>query len=355
MKAYAKEQGVPPPNSNLKGFVSEYGTLPNGRSVGPSFQTLIDFSIVFLHCLIFFTFLSASYYIYKAVYKNGKTNPSYGACWAIVLFSVDIFCTTLLLYDKDAIKDPVLIIFLVLELVVSILMAIIFTYLFKSEKDDLELPIPLVSITSRQIEETPANPVRKFKLYCAVLLQPFAIWFPVATLHVFLYNIIPDRTDAFLTNPLETFIELVFYLSLAICFFVALNLPFYIKKPRCWISWEIALEVFKENCVYIIKLLNICVLLVLISIAGFSTRYVALILSQSQDSDARLLIAVLPTVAVTAVVAFEWPQIKKFVEKLHSQNHTDRNSANDADTRIIVDASAETAVIVKRDRVETAV
>ena len=93
----------------------------------------------------------------------------------------------------------------------------------------------------------------------------------------------------------------------------------------------------------------------LISIAGFSTRYVALILSQSQDSDARLLIAVLPTVAVTAVVAFKWPQIKKFVEKLHSQSHTDRNSANDADTRIIVDTSAETAVIVRRGSVETAV
>ena len=327
MKAYAKEQGVPSPNSNLKGFVSDYGTLPNGRSVGPSFQTLIDISNVLLHCLIFLTFLSASHYIYKAVYKNGKTNPSYGACWAIVLFSVDIFFTTLLLYNEDAINEPVLIIFLVLELIVSILMAIIFTYLFKSENDDLELPIPFVSITSRQIEETLVNPVRKFIPLCAILLQPIAIWFPVATLHVFLYNIIPDRTDAFLTNPLETFIELVFYLSLAICFFVALNLPFYIKKPRCWISWEIALEMFKETFVYIIiyiiKLLNICVLLALISIAGFSTRYVALILSQSQDSDARLLIAVLPTVAVTAVVAFKWPHIKKFVEKLHSQNHTD--------------------------------
>ena len=324
MKAYAKEQGVPSPNSNLKGFVSDLGTLPRDRGIGPSFQTLIDFSNILLHCSIFFAFLSASYYIYKAVYKNGKTNPSYGACWAIVLFSVDIFFTTLLLYDKDAINDPVWIIFLVLEFIVSILMAIVFTYLFRFENDDLELPIPLVSITSRRIKEIQ---VRRFIPLGAVLLllllQAIAIWFPVATLHVFLLNIIPDRTDAFLTNPLETFIELVFYLSLAICFFVALNLPFYIKKPRCCTSWEVALEIFKENFVAIIKLLNICVLLALISIAGFSTRYVALTLSHSQDSDARLLIAVLPTVAVTAVVALKWPHIKEFVGKLRSQNHTD--------------------------------
>ena len=346
MKAYAKEQGVPFPNSNLKGFVSDYGTLPRDRGIGPLFQTLIDFSNILLHCLIFLVFLSASYYIYKAVYKNGKTNPSYGACWAIVLFSVDIFFATLLLYDEDAIKDPVLIIFLVLELIVSIFMAIIFTYLFISKNDDSELPIPLISITSRWIKELQ---VRNFLPLGAVLLllQAIAIWFPVATLHVFLYNIIPDRTDAFLANPLETFIELLFYLSLAICFFVALNLPFYIKKPRCCTYWE--------NCVYTIKLLNICVLLALISIAGFSTRYVALTLSHSQDSDARLLIAVLPTVAVTAVVALKWPNIREFVEKLRSQNHTDQNFANDAGMRIIVNTSAETAVTVRRGSVETAV
>ena len=340
LKAYAKEQGIPPPNSNLKGIVADYSTLPRGRGVGPSFQTFIDLSNILLHCLIFLTFLSASYYIYKAVYKNGKINPSYGACWAIVLFSIDIFFVTLLLYDKDAVKDPVLIIFLVLESVVSIMMAIIFTYLFKSENVDLELPIPLVSITNRKIEDILSlNKKCSFpKLIAIILMQATAIilmratarWFPVATLHVFLYNIIRDRTHAFLTNPLETFIELVFYLSLAICFFVTLNLPFYIKKPQCWISWEIALtlEIFKEIGLYkevglyIIKLLNIGVLLTLISIAGFSTRYVTLTLSHSQDSDARLLIAVLPTVAVTAVVALKWPYIKRFVERLQSQNHT---------------------------------
>ena len=317
----------------MKGFVSDYNTLPRGRGIGPSFQTLIDLSNILLHCLIFLTFLNASYYIYKAVYKSGKTNPSYGACWATVLFSIDVFCLTLLHFDKDAINDPVLIIFLVLEFIVSILMAIIFTYLFKSENDDLELPIPLVSITSRRIEEIQ---VRKFIPLCAVLLllQAIAIWFPIAALHAFVYNIIPDRVEVFLTNPLETFIELVFYLLLAICFFVALNLPFYINKPQCCTSWEMAWEMFKENSVYIIKLLNICVLLALIVIAGFSTRYIALTLSHSQDSDARLLIAVLPTVAVSAVVALKWPHIKRFIEKLRSQNHTDQNSENDADVQV---------------------
>ena len=199
------------------------------------------------------------------------------------------------------------------------------------------------------------------------------MWFPVATLHAFVYNIIPNRAEAFLTSPLETFVELVFYLLLAICFFVVLNLPFYTEKPRCCTTWKSlkkscgsimsfyvedcgnTREIFKENFVYIIKLLNICTLLALISIAAFSTRYVALTLSHSQDSDARLLIAVLPTVAVTAVVALKWPNIKEFVEKLRSQNHTDQNSANDAGMRIIIDTSAETAVTVRRGSVETAV
>ena len=52
LKAYAKEQGVPSPNSNLKGFVSDLGTLPRDRGIGPSFQTLIDFSNILINSFV---------------------------------------------------------------------------------------------------------------------------------------------------------------------------------------------------------------------------------------------------------------------------------------------------------------
>ena len=81
-----------------------------------------------------------------------------------------------------------------------------------------------------------------------------------------------------------------------------------------------------EKCA---NLLNIGVLLALIFIAGFSNRYIALTLSQSQDSDARLLIAVLPTIAVTAVVALKWPYIKKIARKLVPKK-TQSNPKTDA-------------------------
>ena len=347
MKAYAKEQGVPPPNSNsnLKGFVSDYNAHPTNRtSVSPSFHTFLTISNILVHCSIFFTFLSASYYIYKAVYKNGKKNPIYGAYWVIVVFLTDLFFVTIY-YEEDATQDPVLITFLVLEAISSILMACTSTYIFEfiqsTEKESLVFPIPVVSDADLQIWKC------KFKkgyILCTVVVKAIAMWFPVATLHAFVYNIIPNRAEAFLTSPLETFVELVFYLLLAICFFVVLNLPFYIEKPRCCTTWKSlkkscgsimsfyvedcgnTREIFKENFVYIIKLLNICTLLALISIAAFSTRYVALTLSQSQDSDARLLIAVLPTVGVTAVVALKWPYIKQVIKKLHPQ---ETGSAND--------------------------
>ena len=149
------------------------------------------------------------------------------------------------------------------------------------------------------------------------------MWFPVAFLQVLLYSIIPDRVEVLLTSPLETFIELVFYFLLAVCFFVALYLPFHIEKPRCCCTRKLALE----NCVYIIKLLNSCVLIAFIFIVAFSTRYVALILSQSQDSDARVLIAVLPSIGVAIVVALRWRYVKKFVKrKLHPQEDTKQSN-----------------------------
>ena len=209
-------------------------------------------------------------------------------------------------YGEDAFKDHMLITFLSLEFICSMLLACIFThYCFSSE--DLVFPIPLVPVDYLQKWATSNCKITYFIFTEA--LQIMALWFPVAFLHAFVqYAII--RVEVFVTSsPLEVYIELLFYLLFFICCFVVLNLPFYIKKPQhC-----------TEYVVIIINLLNVLTLFSIISIAGFSTRYLTLTLSHSQDSDARLLIAVLPTV-VAAVVAMRWDHIKKFVRKLHPQD-----------------------------------
>ena len=369
MKAYAKEQGIPSSKSNnnyLKGFVD---TLPRIHGISPSFDTFLTISSVLVHCSILFTSLSISYYIYKAVYKNGKKNPViYGAYWATVLFLIDVFFVTVAYYEVDAIKDQVVIAFLTAEGIISLVMACTFTCFFAFTKEDLVFPIPIIcSDTHLRICK---DKCRIGYVIFTVIVQAIAMWFTVAGLHVFVSNITVNRVEVFLTSPLETFIEFVFYLLLAICFFVVLNLPFYIGCTPCENVTECCCnhvisrctctpcEIVTECCTYVIvscgivpeycnyvlltslntaygshnerhiiwkmlekcvNVLNIGVLLVLIIIAGFSNRYLALTLSQSQDSDARLLITVLPTIAITAVVAFKWPYIKKFVRKLHPQ------------------------------------
>ena len=346
LKAYAKEQGVPSPKSNnnyLKGFVD---TLPRIHGISPSFDTFLTISSVLVHCSILFTSLSTSYYIYKAVYKNGKKNPViYGAYWATVLFLTDVFFVTVAYYEVDAIKDQVVIAFLIVEGISSIVMACTFTCFFAFTEEDLVFPIPIILSD---------NHLRSCKDKCrigyvifTVIVQAIAMWFTVAGLHVFVSNITVNRVEVFLTSPLETFIEFVFYLLLAICFFVVLNLPFHIGCTPCEIVTECCNYVISSSlntvhgflnepqCCHIIwkmlgkcvNVLNIGVLLALIIIAGLSNRYLALTLSQSQDSDARLLITVLPTIMITAVVALKWPYIKKFVKrKLHPQEDTKQSN-----------------------------
>ena len=164
---------------------------------------------------------------------------------------------------------------------------------------DLVFPIPLV----------PADYLQKRANYFIFteLLQIMALWFPVAFLHAFMqYTIV--RVEVFVTSsPLEVYIELLFYLLFFICCFVVLNLPFYIEKPESRTKYT-------KYVVIIFSLLSILTLFAIVSIAGFSTRYIALTLSHSQDSDARLLITVLPTV-VAAVVAMRWDHIKKGCKK----------------------------------------
>ena len=363
LKAYAKEQGVPSPKSdnNLKGFVD---TLPRIHITSPSFDTFRNISNVLVHCSILFTSLSTSYHIYKAVYKNGKKNPViYGAYWATVLFLTNLFVVTVAYNEKDALKDPVLVAFLVVEGFFSIVMTFTFTCFFAFTKEDLVFPIPIISLQCCK------DRCKKGYVFFTGIVQAVAMWFTVAGFHAFVSNLTVHRVEVFLTSPLETFIEFVFYLLLAICFFVVLNLPFYIGCAPCERCDEFCNNIcctpceicnhccniicctpcemcnhccniicccddiilsllgtihgFHKYCHPIWKmvetcanLLNIGVLLALIFIAGFSNRYMALTLSQSQDSDARLLIAVLPTVAVTAVVALKWPYIKKIARKL---------------------------------------
>ena len=213
-------------------------------------------------------------------------------------------------YGEDALKDYMLLTFLSLEFICSMLLVYFFTHSFTSNV----FPIPLVPTDYLQKQAK-----RNCKLIYFIftkLLQIMALWFPVAFLHAFIqYAIV--RVEVFVTSsPLEVYIELLFYLLFFICCFVVLNLPFYIKKP----------ESRTKYVVIIFKLLSILTLFAIVSIAGFSTRYIALTLSHSQDSDARLLIAVLPTV-VAAVVAMRWDHIKKVVRKLHPQDQ--RNPRKD--------------------------
>lgn len=386
MKAYAKEQGVPSPksNNNLKGFVD---TLPRIHITSPSFDTFLTISDVLVHCSILFTSLGTSHHIYKAVYKNAKKNPVYGTYWATVLFLTNLFIVTVTYNEKDALKDPVVIVFLAVEAVFSIVMAFTFTCFFAFTKEDLVFPIPIIGLQSCK------DRCKKGYVFFTGIVQAVAMWFTVAGFHAFVSNITVHRVEVFLTTPLETFIEFVFYLLLAICFFVVLNLPFYIGHAPCEMCDECCNIicctpcVMCDECCYIVcctpckicnvccnikcctpcvmcieccnditlsslgtvhgfhkychpiwkmvekcaNLLNIGVLLALIFIAGFSNRYIALTLSQSQDSDARLLMAVLPTVAVTAVVALKWPYIKNIAEKLsHNPKKTQSNPKTDA-------------------------
>ena len=354
LKAYTKEQGVPSPktDNNLKGFVD---TLPRIHITSPSFDTFRNISNVLVHCSILFTSLSTSYHIYKAVYKNGKKKPViYGAYWATVLFLTDLFIVTVTYNEKDALKDPVLVAFLVVEGFFSIVMTFTFTCFFAFTKEDLVFPIPIIGLQCCK------DRCKKGYVFFTGIVQAVAMWFTVAGFHAFVSNLTVHRVEVFLTSPLETFIEFVFYLLLAICFFVVLNLPFYIGCAPCEMCDEFCYIIrctpcemcnhccniicccddiilsllgtihgFHKYCHPIWKmvetcanLLNIGVLLALIFIAGFSNRYIALTLSQSQDSDARLLIAVLPTIAVTAVVALKWPYIKKIARKLRPQEDT---------------------------------
>ena len=230
-----------------------------------------------------------------------------------MLFSLYFFLVLAINYGEDTFKDHMLITFLSLEFICSMLLACIYTHLFTST--GLVFPIPLVPVDYLQ-KWAKSNCKITYFIFTEAL-QIMALWFPVAFLHAFIqYAII--RVEVFVTSsPLEVYIELLFYLLFFICCFVVLNLPFYIEKPqRC-----------TKCVVIIINLLNILTLFSIVSIAGFSTRYLTLTLSHSQDSDARLLIAVLPTV-VAAVVAMRWDHIKKFVRKLHPQDSSSPRADN---------------------------
>ena len=195
------------------------------------------------------------------------------------------------------------------------LLACCFTHSFTSNV----FPIPLV-----QTDYLQKQTKRDCKFIFTELVQIMALWFPVAFLHAFIqYAIV--RVEVFVTSsPLEVYIELLFYLLFFICCFVVLNLPFYIEKPGCTKYVE-----YTKYVVIIFKSLDILTLFAIVSIAGFSTRYIALTLSHSQDSDARLLIAVLPTV-VAAVVAMRWEHITKVVRRLRPQDQNScRTDASD--------------------------
>ena len=301
MKAYAKEQGVPPPDSNLKGVASYYNkTLPRNCSAYPKFRTLIITSNVLLHLLILFTYHFTSYYIYDVVYKNGKENPIYGAYWATVLLSIArLISVLILLHDNDTLKhSKVLLVFLGLEFVCSVMLTAIIIRLQKCT-----FPIPVVPVDCLK---NPNESKHKNKYYLFILIHHIlSLFFPAAYLHALTQYAI-SRVEVLVTlSPLEVYIELVFYLMFISIFFAVLNLPFHIEKPKN----------FKKNCgCIIIKLLIIFILLSILVIAGFSTRYVVLTLSQSQYSDARLLI----TVLVPLVLAMRWKEIQNIVRKLSS-------------------------------------
>jgi len=258
-----------------------------------------------------------------------------------------LISSSLLAYFKtNAIMGPQLITFLILEFIVSI------AIVRKSKHPDF--PIPLVPTEyEERIEEMnnskvagqklgekawaqgdpdfpiPLVPAKrtdeyancmnnkqkmsKFTRSVTVLLytvQVLALWFPVATLHAFAYNIV-DRVEVLMTFPLESFVEFVLYLIPAICFFVVLNLPFYNfynEEHQCSTRQEKILKI----CFVLIKVLNTLIAAVVIWIVGISTHSLALIFSWSRDSEARLLVTVLLPILLTFVMAKAvWRIIKK--------------------------------------------
>lgn len=347
LKAYAKEQGIPPPNSKYRGYASSTVQIDYLRIAEDLYSKLLCTSHILADCSLFLTFLSMGYLIYGIVYEKArcKKNPVYGFYWATVFFSIDIFFLTIAYFKTNAIMGPQLIIFLILEFIVSIVIVC------KSKHPDF--PIPLVPTEDEeQIEEmnnseaagpnleekawvqgdpdsiqlVPAKrtdeyanhmdnkqKMGKFTWCVTVLLyivQVLALWFPVATLHAFAYNIV-DRVEVLMTFPLESFVEFVLYLIPAICFFVVLNLPFYNfynKESQCFTKQEKILKI----CFVVIKVLNTLIAAAVIWIVGISTHSLALTFSWSRDSEARLLVTVLLPILLTFEMAKAiWRIIKK--------------------------------------------
>ena len=242
-------------------------------------------------------------------------NPVYGLYWGTVLFSIDIFFVTVAYFKTNAIMGPQLMIFLILELIVSALIVL------WSKHPGFPIPLVPAACTDECQNRMNNDKQRMSKLtVCAIALlytvQTVALWFPVALLHAFAYNIV-DRVEVFMTFPLETFVEFVLYLIPAICFFVVLNLPFYNEEPQVSITM-ISREEILKNCFSVIKLLNVIIAAAVIWIVGISTRPLALIFSRSRDSEARLLVTVLLPILLTFVTAKAvWRIIKK---KLSDQN-----------------------------------
>ena len=80
-------------------------------------------SHILADCVLFLTILSTGYLIYRTVYKYArcKKNLVYGLYWGTVLFSIDVFLITVTSFEPDAIMQPQLITFLILEFIVSVL------------------------------------------------------------------------------------------------------------------------------------------------------------------------------------------------------------------------------------------
>ena len=316
LKAYAKEQGIPPPNSKYRGYASSTVQIDYLRTAEDLYSKLLFTSHILVDCSLFLTFLSTGYLIYGIVYEKArcKKNPVYGFYWATVLLSIDIFIVTVAYFKTNAIMGAQLILFLILEFIVSIVIVC------QSKYPDF--PIPLVSTKFSAKYEERTKKMKKFTK-CAVTallytVQVLALWFPVAVLHAFAYNIV-DRVEVLMTFPLETFVEFVLYLIPAICFFAVLNLPFY-----NFYNEEHQCSTILKTCFGVIKVLNTLIAAVVIWIVGISTHSLALIFSWSRDSEARLLVTVLLPILLTFVMAKAvWRIIKK-----NQATETDQTTKN---------------------------
>jgi len=224
------------------------------------FSKLFTSSHILADCVLFLTILSTGYLIYRTVYKYArcKQNPVYGLYCSTILFSIDVFLITVTIFEPDAIMQPQLITFLILEFIVSVLIVC------RSKSHDVspktagqnlgekvwvqgytDFPIPLVpaKLADDYSHANRTNNEQKMSEFTRCVSQPYCaqykqqhFWFPVAFSHAFAV----DRVELLITFPLETFVEFVLYLIPLICVLVVSNLPFYYEEAQYSIqsSWQ---------------------------------------------------------------------------------------------------------------------